>query len=487
MNILDKRALKNIHEATLEVLEKTGIKIEVRSLLASLEEKGCKIDYNNSIAKIPPKIINDVINQVKEEESWKKINFPLSVHEFHEKDNEGIVNIASTFGGGCDEFFDFDLGKSRIPNANDLVNMIQLGNFLDEIKTVGNPVVCKQDFEGKDIDPKIQTITGASLIAKNTFKPGTSEVWSAKELDYLIEIGKIVRNGMDNYRKNPCFYSSINVTSPLFLDKVEGEILLKLIENDLPCPILSSPMAGGTSSITLLGTVVQSNAELFGVFTAIKSYKEDTPVLGSIISGVLNMKDASLNYSGPEAIIQNFGLYELWKNYYGIYCGVGLHYCSDAKYPGIQSSVEKTMAIASSCFLGNAVYPVGILNSSKAFSPEQAILDLEIANEVFHFFQELKFSEADLSVDAIYRVGPRGSYLDNESTLRGFRNIWYPKIFDRSIRKGGKYDFKDRALIKANKFWKQILKENEPYKISKDKSEEIDLVAEKAKKELLES
>ena len=62
---------------------------------------------------------------------------------------------------------------------------------------------------------------------------------------------------------------------------------------------------------------------------------------------------------------------------------------------------------------------------------------------VRQFLRGLEVSEETLAVDIIDKVGPGGHYLNEEHTLRHFREVWYSELFDRAMldqwkQKGGK-------------------------------------------------
>ncbi len=43
----------------------------------------------------------------------------------------------------------------------------------------------------------------------------------------------------------------------------------------------------------------------------------------------------------------------------------------------------------------------------------------------------MELSPETLALDAIDDVGPGGDFLTHEHTLRHYRQIWYPRLFDR--------------------------------------------------------
>jgi trimethylamine--corrinoid protein Co-methyltransferase len=44
----------------------------------------------------------------------------------------------------------------------------------------------------------------------------------------------------------------------------------------------------------------------------------------------------------------------------------------------------------------------------------------------------IEITPETLALDTIHKVGPRGGYLEAEHTARHYREVWYPRILDRS-------------------------------------------------------
>ena len=61
LNNLTDDELNDIHQATIEVLEKTGLFIETDEALEVFDGAGAEIDRKNKIVKIRPQLVEDAI------------------------------------------------------------------------------------------------------------------------------------------------------------------------------------------------------------------------------------------------------------------------------------------------------------------------------------------------------------------------------------------------------------------------------------------
>ncbi len=130
--------------------------------------------------------------------------------------------------------------------------------------------------------------------------------------------------------------------------------------------------------MSLAANVALCNAEVLGTGKAERSTCESACVAGGVISGILDMGSGAACFAASEAILQDLGIAEVHEHLYGFDFAIGTGY-TDAKYPGIQSVMEKMAKYWAAYQSGRVNYPLGLVSGGKAFSPEQALLDLETA------------------------------------------------------------------------------------------------------------
>lgn len=483
INFFEDCDLELIHRATLRILESPGMKIRSPELLKALESKGAKVNECSQIVQFPAKLVEEMIElaqqQIQKGNKQKVLDGVVS-------SIKGESGIHVKLGGSCIGYLDWGKQVVREPSEVELMNLVQLGQALPEVKTVGSPVMYFREKDGRRVDPRLQTVKTAGLIAKYTSKPGPNEVWNTKELEFLVEIGKVVRGGWEEYRKNPCFILSKETISPLTLDKDAGEILLAIAKKGLPATIIPMPLTGVSSPVTPASNVAVANAEILGTMTAIEAAcPEAPPVAAGVISGIMDMSTANASFAAPEAVLQDIGLAELHERKYGFSLGIGTGY-TDGKYPGIQSSLEKAFKFLVSSLTGRVEYAVGMLEGGKVFSPEQALIDIETVKLINQFLKGIEVSEETLAVDVIRSVGIGGNFLSEKHTVDNFKKImWFPQFLDRTLSRGLKNDQKSDILENAHETWSNFVTNYEPYQIEKEKAREINKILRLSEKVLL--
>ena len=478
---LVRRQMEQIHTATLEVLAETGLRVDCTDYHGPLESAGAKVDRASRVVKFPSKLVEETIDYFRKQVASGRRQHLLN----------GVTNprwtppLGCRFGGACVEYLDLDAEVVRAPAQQDLVHLLRLGQALDGVGFVGNPVACLVDDQGRQVPAPMQRIRTAALVAKHTTKCGSTEVWNEKELEFLLEIGRIVRGSEEAFQASPCFITAKETVAPLQFPADDGRVLLMLARRGLPCTIIPMPLTGGTSPCSVVANVVVGNAEVLGVLAAIHAAVPGALAGGGVISGIMDMAGASASFSAPEAILQDACFAQMYDVFYGQDFAIGTGY-ADAKYPGPQALAEKALKFQAAAWQGRFNFPVGLLAGGKRFSPEQAVMDLEIAETVRRMHAGVEVDSGSLAVEVIQRVGIGGEFLSDEHTVANFRrNLWIPPLSDRRCAGTLEADRRKDMLEAARQKVRDIWRRDDLYRIDDDRARAIDKVVAAAERILL--
>lgn len=478
-NLFSLDDLETLHNATLDILANPGMRIETQALRDALEKHGAAVDAAKHVVRFPQRLVEETIAGMQADlRGGRK---PLIMNGVMASLSSGPIQ--AKFGGACIELHDWKMQGIRPPRRNDLIDLVRLGEALPEVATVGNPVIYLTEDDGSAIDPRLQRVKTAGLIACYTTKAGATEVWNAQELDFLMEIGAVVRGSRQAYLAAPCFVTAKETISPLILDEKAGEVLLLLAQRGLPTTIIPMPLTGASTPMSLASNVAMCNAEVLGVATAVRCACPTAWVTGGVISGVLDMSNGSASFSAPEAILQDLGIAELHERRYGFDFGIGTGY-TDAKYPGVQSIMEKYAKYLATYLSGRVNYSIGLLNGGKTFSAEQAFLDLEVAHWIHEFGKGIPVSAEALQVELVRRIGIGGNFLGEEHTVMNMRKaVWYPALMDRALSSGASQDRARDMLEQAHARHLKVMS-SAHYEIDADRRRAIEEIVRRAERVL---
>ena len=453
----------------------------IRSCVPARSNAGASVNETSRVVQFPPALVDQTIEYLRKEIASGRRQYALN----------GVTNprwtspLGCKFGGACIEYMDPFTEEVRAPTERRPVRLLQLGETLGGVGFVGNPVACLQDASGGKVSGPMQRIKTAALVAKHTTKCGSTEVWNEEDLGYLLEIGEIVRGSREAYQAAPCFVTAKETIAPLQFPADDGRVLLMLARRNLPCTIIPMPLSGGTCPCSPISNVVMANAEILGAMTTLHAAAPEAMLAGGVISGILDMKFGAASFSAPETLFQDAALAQLYDRFYGQDLATGTGYI-DAKYPGLQSLVEKAIKMQAAAQQGRFNFPVGLLVGGKRFSPLQAVLELELAQCIRRIYTGVQVDVESLALDVIEEVGIGGSFIAHEHTYRTFRkNLWIPELFDRTvsgdIAAGRTNDMLDRARQIIADIWKR----DDLYRIDDDRAKAIDDVVARAEKLLL--
>jgi trimethylamine--corrinoid protein Co-methyltransferase len=131
--------------------------------------------------------------------------------------------------------------------------------------------------------------------------------------------------------------------------------------------------------------------------------------------------------------------------------------------------------------LGTALIPLAgaevcgymaLTGSSMILYPEKVILDHELCQGVYEYFRRFEFNPADMALDVIADVGPRGHFLLQKHTRDHFRSIQMSPVLYQYDASGNLRDPREMALRE----FKRINKTHHPRPLPKDVSTELDRI-----------
>jgi trimethylamine--corrinoid protein Co-methyltransferase len=485
--VLTDSELDMLHEQALQLLENPGMRIENEEIVAALKAKGAKVEDGNLIVRFPRELVEETIEMARREEEERfsmghhTVNAPRALTmSWHTPFHERTPPVQASLGGGCPQYYDHEKGETRIARGDDFLRMVHLAEGIPEIVTVGNAVHYVREADGTEIPPKMVSIRGAAAVAVYSSKPGCTAIIDHRQLEYLMEIGVIVKGSPEEYVRRPILVNLHDTEDPLRVTRPEAAIIHAMATRGLSIFILPMPMAGITGPVYPIANAIIGAAEILGVWAAAKAVRADTPVEAGVISGALNPKTGAACFSGPETVLQDLAIAQLFREKYGSRCSTGPGFI-DAPVPGPLSMYERTMKSLCVSLSGEPLFNVGILGAGVVFSPEQLLIDLDIAYSQHWFCRGIGGDRFSESVELIREKGIGGLFIDTDHTARSFREcLWIPSIFERMKSTDVQYARSRDPVEIAFERWHAILERTEPYVIDDDRRRAIDRVVERA-------
>lgn len=251
---LSREDCGQIHEASLEVLQKTGIVVASKKAQAVFADHGANVDNAKNRVYLPPNLIEKALYTIPSE-----ICIPgrdPSRDYTMGGERLGFVNFGSTV-----YLNDLYTGKRREALKEDVIQVTRVMDTLDSLK------ILISMLNATDESPVTETMHTLAAMLANTDKPVEAMPPTANLIPKMALMGEAAV-GKEVFRQRPFFFTGVCVVSPLQLVDDCSEVLMAAVEHGFTTSVLSMCLAGGTAPIHMAGTVVQHNAEVLSGLTA---------------------------------------------------------------------------------------------------------------------------------------------------------------------------------------------------------------------------
>lgn len=452
-NFFTQEQKQRIHEASLEILENVGLMVHSEKARTIFAKHGCKVN-SQGIVNIPKSIV----------EECRKSFVPT--YKFTARDPKYDVTLPQdrpviVTASSAPNIIDPKTGKERRATSTDIANIAHLINELPGFDVFSISTLA-------DDAPKDQVSLSRFYPAlKNCLKPVRSNTPSLKDLKQVLELGALIAGGEEAYMERPFInHHYCPVVSPLTMDKDSTDAVIYLTEKGLPVYGTIVPNAGLTSPMSLLGTLTLGNAEFLALATLIQLIRPGAPLIYAVLSTAADMRTGAYASGAIETGILQMGHTEMARFYNvpsGGYIGLTNSHINDAQC-GYETGMNTTAALLAGADLFNMG---GTLGSIMVFDYAKAVIDNEIAMMLKRLKKGIPYKDEELCVDLIAKVGPGGSFMEEEHTIRNMREeVFYPQLAVREMRtmweSTGASDIHIRALREANR----ILIQDNPAKFS---------------------
>ena len=409
--------LESIHLATLEVLRRTGVRVYEAECLDLLRDVGCTVT-DGSLVRIP----RDVV-----ERALESVPSGIVLCERTGAARMYLEGHRTYFGTGSDLPYTRDLesGERRPSLLADVGNVARLVDALPNLDFVMSMALPS--------DVAIETSDRHSFLAmmENTVKPIVFTAWDDEGLADIVSMAKAVAGGAEELRLKPFLLAYLEPTSPLCHSEVVLRKVLRMADLGLPFVYAPGPIDGASAPVTPAGALIMTNAEVLSGLVITQLRRPGAPFVWGCGSGPMDMRTMVATYSAPEFMLNCMGMAELAHYHYRVPVW-GFSGCSDSKVADMQAGIESALWILYTALSGaNLVHDVGYIESGLTCSYEMITVGDEIVSFVRRLMRGIDLSPDQMALDVIHEIGPGGDYLGASHTARHFRQVWYPRLFDR--------------------------------------------------------
>ncbi|RKX80028.1 MAG: trimethylamine methyltransferase [Spirochaetes bacterium] len=418
ITILGEEEKLEIHRWSLRVLEKTGIIVYEDEALGLLRDAGCKVDSNRRV-KIPEHIVEEAIRTVPQK---------IEIYNRSGKTAMVLEDRKGYFGTGSDtpNVIDHESGKRRKAVIGDVNDAARVADALDNINFIMSMGLAA------DVPAKRSDRYHFAAMVRNTTKPIMFTAWDLQGLKDIYQMAAAVAGGEKNLQEKPFVIHYAMNTAPLIHPKESLQKVLFCAEKGIPVEYHSVDIGGSTAPATLAGAFIQGNARNLSSMVIHQLKAPGAPLIIHNSVAFLNMSTMVEPYFSPEVWLSSLMNKEMALSY-GIptFAKAG---AGDAKMLDQQAGIEIGLSVYHEYLTGNnLIHDMGYLESGMTASLESLVISDEVAGIVKRICRGMDFSPEHAALDVIEKVGPDGQFLDQEHTLKHFREeFWFPKLMDQN-------------------------------------------------------
>ena len=310
MSVFTDEELKEIHEATMDVLMNPGLRVDHDGARALLKEKGCIVDDETRVVKFPRELVEKCI------ESTPASFFMYGRDGKHpvEMRSDGSKTNYLTFGVGTEyaEYVGTGQVNVRPSTLNDLANISKLTSALDNIDWMCAPVSAMDLAIETD---KCRPLREWKAIFTNFVKPLMADP-DPRYIKEYFEMEVAMYNGdRERALKEPISIMGCCPSSPLQLDEGFGMFALEAPKYGFPMMVLSMAMGAASAPINIAGTLIVHNAEVLAGITLIQCAFPGAPCFYGSSTTAFDFYSNSAPVGSPELALISSGVAQLGMYY----------------------------------------------------------------------------------------------------------------------------------------------------------------------------
>jgi trimethylamine--corrinoid protein Co-methyltransferase len=119
----------------------------------------------------------------------------------------------------------------------------------------------------------------------------------------------------------------------------------------------------------------------------------------------------------------------------------------------------------------------GALGSGGAFSAQQLVMDAEIFSWNAFIAAGIRVDDETIAADAIAQVGVGGNYLGQRHTRRHMKDVWRPRLLDRSMWDSWLESGREGSYEKATALARELVAGHEVEPLQAEVADELGRVA----------
>jgi len=448
LELIPQELVDRILDEAFQLLLNPGIKVQSADAQELLAAAGAHME--DGIAHIPEKLVREALQTVP--------------HTFYLHDRDG--NPTVTYGGDA---VHFDPGSSGVhmldpdtlehypSQSDDLVRLVKVAEMLPQYDAQSTAVVCNE------VPKAIGDLYRLYLVLLHSKKPIVTGAFSVETLPRMVDMLAIFAGGHAALRDKPQAVFDVCPSPPLIWSHFGAQNLIDLARAGVPAQMVSMPLAGAASPVTLLGSVVQHAAESLSGIVIHQLAGPGAPIVWGGAPAIFDMRRGTTPMGAIETAMIDVIYARVGKSLglptHGYLCA------SDAKLVDAQAGLESAATAMIGALGGiNMISGAGMLDFLACHSAEKLVLDAEVVGMAKRLLQGVQVRTETLATAFFEGINFKGDFLKQKATRQLFSQEQYlpSAVIDRDSHRGWLESGGLDAFARAKARTQQLLEAYQP-------------------------
>jgi trimethylamine--corrinoid protein Co-methyltransferase len=297
----------------------------------------------------------------------------------------------------------------------------------------------------------------------------------------MWEMLSLVAGGEAELAKKPLAVFDVCPTPPLLWSNLTCQNMIDCARKGVPAELVSMPLAGATSPVTLAAAVVQHAAESLSGVVIGQLAKPGSPIVWGGAPAAFDMREGTTPMGDVNTWLIDMAYIQVGKS-----LGLPTHTymgTSDSKVLDIQAGLESSAGTFMAALSGvNMVSGAGMIDFLRSQSLEKLVIDAEIIAMARRLLVGVEARDQPIAMDLMRKSAHQANFLSQPHTHRWFRKELHipSEIIDRGSLEAWQKKGSRSALQRAAARVESLLKTYPPSPLSEEMKTELRAITTRA-------
>ena len=335
----------------------------------------------------------------------------------------------------------------RRPCMQDLLTNLALMEHYDEIA-----MVSRMDFPMTDFAGDISSYKALEQFFLNYGKHISAYCTSVESLQEYFDVGQLLL-GNQPLKDSKLMTVAVATLSPLAITDINCQLMLEACKYNFPIVPTTCPMAGTTSPYTLIGTLLQTMAEVVGLGAVVQAVNPGNPYLMAFGPSVASLLDGHDMYYTMEKPLWKLAAAEIAADYgfpYLIECGGNTPAGFDMQC-GAESMIQMLSGVATDAAV---IAGVGSCYNANGLSAENIVMGMWMKRSSDFMLRGIRLDTLDDSLESMEENKDSGYFLMDDLTLDNMRSGEF--FSDKTMNEMGEFRDAPTMLERAQAIIREV-------------------------------